>query len=518
MLKLLIVDDERVIRETISNLINWNEIGIELVGLCKDGIEAYDMIMDENPDIVLTDIKMPGLTGLDIIQRISQTDHSIEFIILSGYGEFSFAKEAMKYGVKHYLLKPCNEAQIIEIMKEVAKDCYHKHAFQDLKEQQKQLTENLHSNIIRNIITEGISSDPDIDTTLLLKPYRLFLDFLNTGYELCYLYFLKEDTLKECLKMINSYNKTNFPGIPIYSVYVKNTLVVFFQSFQSSYEEFDDFIRTLSFKNQSISIEYKRVSYDNLLNLFTNLLERLRRYGMIYYLNDFQMISLCNYNTVLKKMNPILNQLQSSDLTLYAKGLRELKDTLLPISNPDFLRTLITNLLLKRSTNTETTNPMNITEFLLDIKSIEDVTLICSMFFEKIESFFPKSSSLQPKYKDFIVKVMNYVDENLSDPNLSLKWISENYLYMNVDYVSKQFVKQTGNKFSNYLTTSRIMKAKELLVTLDANVINRTINMVGCGNNPQYFGQIFKKFTGMTPAAYLKKMRSEDSVLITSVF
>ena len=74
MLKLIIADDERVIRETISHLIDWNSIGIELIGLCKDGIEAYDMILDESPDIVLTDIRMPGLSGLELIQKISQTD------------------------------------------------------------------------------------------------------------------------------------------------------------------------------------------------------------------------------------------------------------------------------------------------------------------------------------------------------------------------------------------------------------------------------------------------------------
>ena len=126
MLKLIIADDERIIRETISHLIDWNSIGIELAGVCKDGIEAYNMILDESPDIVLTDIKMPGLSGLELVQKISQTDLDTQFILLSGYGEFSYAKEAMKYGLRHYLLKPCNEEQIIASVKEVIDDCYHK--------------------------------------------------------------------------------------------------------------------------------------------------------------------------------------------------------------------------------------------------------------------------------------------------------------------------------------------------------------------------------------------------------
>ena len=124
MLKLIIADDERIIRETISTIIDWKQNNIELVGLCQNGLEAYDIILDETPDIVLTDIRMPGMDGLELIRRISETDLNTQFIILSGYGEFEYAKTAMKYGVRHYLLKPCNELQILEVIQEIAQDCY----------------------------------------------------------------------------------------------------------------------------------------------------------------------------------------------------------------------------------------------------------------------------------------------------------------------------------------------------------------------------------------------------------
>lgn len=266
MLRLMIADDERIIRETIRNLIDWESLGIKLTGLCKNGLEAYDMILDEYPDIVLTDIRMPGLSGLELIEKIHLLDPSIHFIILSGYEEFSYAKQAMKFGVKHYLLKPCNESQIIESIKETIADI------------EKEPERELHSN--------------------------------------------------------------------------KNSRI---SSFQES-----------------------------------------------------------------------------------------------------------------------------------------------------------SGSAEQLLYKDFIVQTMEYVNDHLSDPALSLKWIAENVLFMNVDYVSKQFVKQTGTKFSTYLCDLRIARAKTLLESGDSDKIYEIATQVGCGNNPQYFTQLFKKSTGLTPSAYIQQNFSSE--------
>ena len=119
MYKLLIIDDEEDICRAIAALVDWNKLGICLIGICLDGVEGYHMILDEAPDIVLTDIEMPGISGLDLIERISTTNLQTEFVILSGYDQFEYAKRAMKCGVRHYLLKPCDEEQILDCMAQV---------------------------------------------------------------------------------------------------------------------------------------------------------------------------------------------------------------------------------------------------------------------------------------------------------------------------------------------------------------------------------------------------------------
>ena len=163
MLKLLIADDERIIRETIFHLIDWKKYDIEVIGLCQNGLEAYDMILDESPDIVLTDIRMPGMGGLELIQKLSQTDLYIQFIILSGYGEFEYAKEAMKYGVKHYLLKPCNEQQILECIEQCKKDYSQAILEKQILKQQFPLQIGMLNNVISSILNDCLCQDMPCD-------------------------------------------------------------------------------------------------------------------------------------------------------------------------------------------------------------------------------------------------------------------------------------------------------------------------------------------------------------------
>ena len=102
------------------------------------------------------------------------------------------------------------------------------------------------------------------------------------------------------------------------------------------------------------------------------------------------------------------------------------------------------------------------------------------------------------------------MDLHFADPDLSLKWIATNILFMNVDYVSKEFLRQTGQKFTDYLTGLRIAKAKVLLKEGQNEKIYEIADQVGFPNNPQYFVQLFKNATGMTPKAWIRHTTAEQ--------
>ena len=116
MYRLLIVDDEQIIRQGLS-LLPWAENEIEVVAILKNGIEAEEWINSNEIDILLTDIRMPGISGIDLARIAFQTYPNAQVVLLTGYGEFEYAKEAITLGVFDYILKPSTPAEIIACIK-----------------------------------------------------------------------------------------------------------------------------------------------------------------------------------------------------------------------------------------------------------------------------------------------------------------------------------------------------------------------------------------------------------------
>ena len=109
MYKLMIVDDETPVRETIRALAPWNELNIQLIGSCDNGVDALARMVNERPDILMTDIRMPVMDGLELVARAREMYPTLQCLILSGYGEFELAKSALQQGCCDYLLKPCTK-------------------------------------------------------------------------------------------------------------------------------------------------------------------------------------------------------------------------------------------------------------------------------------------------------------------------------------------------------------------------------------------------------------------------
>lgn len=505
MLKLLIVDDEEIICSTIARVIDWESIGISLIGTCLDGVEAYHTILDESPDIVMTDIRMPGISGLELIERISGTNLNTQFIILSGYGEFEYAKRAMRCGVRHYLLKPCEKEQIIACVKEVINDCQELQRERELENHENHLFSTLRYTLIQNIISEGISL-PEINNDLFL-PYEKYLDFSDTSYQFCCIYYLEKEHLQHCLQTVHSYFELHAPQLFLCSIYVTNILIVFFPNYSQDYREMDRFLSTLSFPGQHVSIKYERTSYPSLKALLSFQIQKLKRYDRIYFVSGERLIPCFNYEHIIAQAKTLCPFLLSQEEAQRTEALEELKRLLSSSSSMQFLLQLSSQVLITLSSEISSLAIAQMTDFLSQLQMENDESSVYRKVLEKLEELMLSAQRHTTAYSPVVEELLSYLDKHVSDSNLTLKWIAENYLYMNVNYVSRCFVKETQQKFSSYLMNLRVQKAKEILAGNDEEKIQNVAQLVGCGNNPYYFSKIFKKCTGMTPSAYVRKLK-----------
>ena len=154
---LYIADDEKIIRDGLKYILDWEKLGLTVCGEAGKGDDALEGILSLRPTITMMDIKMPGLSGLEVIRRARESGYTGRFIILSGYSDFAYAKEAMKYDVNFYLTKPIEENEltkaVTEIMESVAEERSIVSRNEILKKKSK-----------REIIKDIVSEKADFDT------------------------------------------------------------------------------------------------------------------------------------------------------------------------------------------------------------------------------------------------------------------------------------------------------------------------------------------------------------------
>ncbi|GGG18934.1 response regulator transcription factor [Paenibacillus abyssi] len=122
MHKLLIIEDEIETRDALCHYFPWNELGFEVVGQYDNGRQALEYIKTDPPEVVFSDIKMPVMNGIELAEELFQMKCRSKVIFLSGYADFEFAKQAMVYGVKDYILKPAKYKELIEVFSRIKKE------------------------------------------------------------------------------------------------------------------------------------------------------------------------------------------------------------------------------------------------------------------------------------------------------------------------------------------------------------------------------------------------------------
>ncbi len=520
MYSAIIVDDEEKICKLIQMLGNWEELSIEITGIFCNGEDALEKILTDQPDIVITDIKMPVYDGLELIEKTRDAGIESSFIIISGYRHFEYAYRSMQFGIVDYLLKPVNKDDLNHTLKKVCQNLklrqeaeHEKSVYQALlREKQVQrnfalLSDLETASIAKNTLAEFNSH---YQTSFSFPHFRVLL--LNTTLPQLHLSNASfQNHVEDIARQLFSDDCSalalqNFHGIFCLvnyshskSLVIHDQISRFFNTLCSLTDIFGVFSLSLGAGGETDNLSQLPQSYQQAVSYVQAKLT-LGWDKIISYLPD-QLSSCPEHLVGEKELKSLRNCLDLHNIVSIQQWFEDWKSDLskYPVLNPAALYAARGKIL------------DIITNHFPDIAETDDIIMWtdCAKnlpdFITKLQDF--TSSVVAQKLAELnaaevlpIRQAKEYIAQFYANP-ITLEEIARHVNY-NPAYFSAAFKKHTGQNFSDYLTEFRIDKAKELLRTTQLSVIEIS-RQVGYNDN-KYFRKLFKKVTGIKPSDYKK--------------
>jgi len=519
LLRVVIVEDEELIREGLRNNIEWESLGLEVVGTADNGKEAIQLCKSVKPDILITDIKMPLVSGLELIEKVKAENEDTVFIIISGYDDFSYAQQAIKYGVKDYFLKPIELDKLTEKLDLLSRQI-------SLVRSQKESNNQLHD-FVGQIVP-------------FLKR-QLFLELLYGPYEtkeiytrLCDLGIVKKShyystvivqlqledknhnanvDIEEsyCPSLINNYNNGN----EVYLVKKNDSLALFAVIFQDSNaaaikKRIVQYIEKIQKKDDLLYAACGTIikNVDQLHVSFKNARDRLLLQQLFgYKLLDGMSIDAKTITAYNIDFSVIEEAIKQGDEKLLDEQLSFIQWR---ITNNDGNERESAELLLnlfQELNRLSQSNGLNIGSFVGESKDAltydrndPSYETVFSNLKRLAHVLLDYSTTREDKSaKNLISKAKEYIHQHCFEWNFSMEDVAD-FLELNPSYFSVTFKKVEGTTYIDYVTRYRLNKAKELLKNKDAK-ISSIAKKVGY-QNPAYFDYLFKKHFLVTPSEF----------------
>lgn len=524
MLKLMIIDDEQLVRDLFKRCLDWEQLGIRIVGEAAGAREALEMIAEEIPDIIFADIYMPFMDGIELSGIVRQMYPWIKIVILTGHEDFDYAKRSIQVGVCDFLLKPIDDLEIkrvvLDLKGKIVAERAERDEHQRLKEQ---LTENLPylKEKFLNELLQNKLYNREIEEKL-----RYFqIKFEASPFQVAVLelsplnqegHFGAEEQLileMQGMALISEYFMTR-PQLYIFFDY-RQRMVILNNDSATNISTLLESIKTLIQKelNSSVTIGIGR-SYPRPENIHNSYLEALEALNYKLLVGKGQIISYhdLDLGALGARETPPLNY-QNEEFAFYIKtGCGEKALTWLdsffaeissgPNITVDSLRAK-TFMIIAVIINTIDELGLRISDILKEDLQLYDrifksdtLPEMKKYLADLITSLTTVVKSLHDKKENNIVKeVRDYLCSNLADETLSLTNIAKKF-YLNPSYLSRIFKQATGWTFIEYLTKIRMETAIKLLRETDqkAYQIGEAVGIP----DPHYFGVCFKKYTGMS--------------------
>jgi len=517
-MRLLIVDDELHIRTGLTEEVDWKALNIEDVYTANNGVEAIELCEKYKPEIIITDIRMPGIDGLELCRQVSEMYNPAEIIILSGYSEFEYAKQAIKYGVSAYLLKPIEIDELIEVVKEAISlvESYYVQT-----ENKKTYDQANRRQILKKIIYNNELNENDLE---ILKKHIVPCIHNNVVAGV----FSIDDTEQQNQNQLGIYLQSiladNFSKYSYCILYWEEGELLFLISF-SAKVEYERIKSRLEKHLQDINKVIK-LQFNNSLSLALSSLGTTQQTPILFieckktikhrlYLGGEKVLftdSVEANNDVLLsplKADELKRSIDSFEYENVHKYLECVFNTLreIKVTSSDFIRGICRharNILIE----TLQEKGVKVEQCIAECPSLAgDIPryLMIEKYFEWIDNLF---STILDKFYQLngtrhsrvIIQVVDYISNHYAE-EINLKVLSD-YTGRSKNYLGFLFKKEMNISFIDYLNDTRIKHAKRKLRNTD-DLIYEIADSVGFSDY-KYFSLTFKKITGTSPLQYRK--------------
>jgi len=511
MNKVMIVEDEKLIVEGLKCIINWDKLNLKIEQVAYDGVEAIEKYKNSPVDIIITDITMPNMDGLELIEKIRGINSDVKFIILSGYDDFKYAKKAISLGVENYILKPIDENELENTL--ISINSKIKNGEEKLIQQSRDINiikQNLYNRWIINDISQYELEEREniIDISLKLKYYCCaIIKFQRNNEEL----IAVKNIVEGIQEKLNSNNTVIFNVIDDSVVIIKgsNSEKSEFSQFESKLNQFICYINNIYKQNVCVTIGKIEKLSENLYKSY-KMSEELQEYLLIYGYNKVITTSKIINNSENSEKKLGLNLDEFNNVLLSKKEIeidKYIESIFNTIENYEGITPeLIKNISIKMMfVLRKTIYELNISDEndYYDLRYI--IKQVCSKeTLNELLAFIKKESyklidilkNNDYEFSPVVQEIIFYVNKNYYK-EMSLKNLAQQF-NMNSAYLGQMFSKEVGVSFSEYLNKIRNEKAKEMILKTNLR-INDIAKKVGYEDN-SYFYRKFKKYYGVGPS------------------
>ena len=520
MMKVFLVDDEIAIRENLRNSFAWEENGFQLVGEAPDGEMALPMIRDLNPDILLTDIRMPFMDGMALAGKVRRTMPWVGIIILSGYDDFSYARQAIALGVREYLLKPVTAGELKDALTRIAEALHEERREREsLINLQKRLTEG--NSFLKEKLLQALfagENDRYEDEALFAQMRSLGVNLSAACYAVIDISFDLKDEKRMAGRAALSQLAEASGGSVLVCGAKHGALALTLGDNEKDTEE-----RAYSFARSASLLPALRDAGELLLTVgetvrdAADIRRSMQSARMIRHAagksgsGERRILGVgetadSSRSLPETELSPLYERLQYASARDVEPILMEYASSLDPALALGYLRVgavLTANRIVQQAGGVP--------------RDVLDPVLVEAALHAEGESGYGAPVALLLSAVAFrdragrgydaspVSRARIFLSRNFSDPNLMLQDAAD-HVGLSQSHFSTLFAQETGLTFTQFLTALRIGKARELLVATDKRSSEIAFE-VGY-NDAHYFSYLFKKTTGMTPSEYRRAQKN----------